>query len=108
MATSDNPRMSDIGPLTGIVAAMEEEVSDLRARMVGARAVAVAGAHVTMGWIGAARVALAVTGDGERNARRGLSALLALPAGAAGSWWSASRAACPPTSTSERWSPPTA
>jgi adenosylhomocysteine nucleosidase len=56
---------------------MEEEVSDLRARMIGARAVAVAGAHVTVGWIGAGRVALAVTGDGERNARRGLSALLA-------------------------------
>jgi adenosylhomocysteine nucleosidase len=69
--------MSDAGPLTGIVAAMEEEVSDLRARMIGARAVAVAGAHVTVGWIGAGRVALAVTGDGERNARRGLSALLA-------------------------------
>jgi len=77
MSASATSRMSDIGPLTGIVAAMEEEVSDLRARMIGARAVAVAGAHVTMGWIGAARVALAVTGDGERNARRGLSALLA-------------------------------
>jgi adenosylhomocysteine nucleosidase len=68
--------MPDPGPLTGIVAAMEEEVGDVRARMTGARAVALAGAHVTVGWIGAGRVALAVTGDGERNARRGLSALL--------------------------------
>jgi nucleoside phosphorylase len=63
--------------LTGVVAAMEEEVADLRARLHGARTVAVAGAHVTLGWIGAGRVALAVTGDGDRNARRGLSALLA-------------------------------
>ncbi len=56
---------------------MEEEVAALRARMSGAHAIPVAGAHVTLGWIGTERVALAVTGDGDRNARRALSALLA-------------------------------
>jgi adenosylhomocysteine nucleosidase len=65
------------GPLTGIVAAMEEEVIDLRARIVGARSTSLRSAHVTLGWLGGARVALAVTGDGERNARRGLAELLA-------------------------------
>jgi len=55
---------------------MEEEVVDLRTRIIGARDVLVDEAHVTVGWIGAEPVALAVTGDGERNACRGLSALL--------------------------------
>jgi nucleoside phosphorylase len=63
--------------LTAIVAAMEEEVAPLRARLLGQRAAAVTGARVTLGALGAAPVALAVTGDGERNARRGLSAVLA-------------------------------
>ena len=55
---------------------MEEEVVDLRARIIGAQDVSVDGAHATVGSLGAEPVALAVTGDGERNARRGLSALL--------------------------------
>jgi adenosylhomocysteine nucleosidase len=72
--TSD--QASNAAPLTGIVAAMEEEVVDVKARMAGARRAPVAGARVTLGWLGTTRVALAVTGDGERNARQGLSALL--------------------------------
>lgn len=64
-------------PPTGIVAAMEEEVVGLRARMVGARAFSAREARITLGWLGGTRVALAVTGDGERNARRGLAGLLA-------------------------------
>jgi farnesyl-diphosphate farnesyltransferase len=69
---------SDDVSLTAVVAAMEEEVVELRARMCGAvTRVSVTGARVAIGWLGTARVALAVTGDGERNARRGLAALLA-------------------------------
>jgi adenosylhomocysteine nucleosidase len=64
-------------PLTAIVAAMEEEVAGVRARLVGARSATVVGARVTLGRLGAARVALAVTGDGARHARIGLSGLLA-------------------------------
>jgi len=64
-------------PLTGIVAAMEEEAVDLRARIVGARSASSRSARITLGRLGGARVALAVTGDGERNARRGLAELLA-------------------------------
>jgi adenosylhomocysteine nucleosidase len=68
---------SDDGPLTGIVAAMGEEVIGLRARLVEARPASAIGARLTLGRLGTARVALAVTGDGERNARRGLAGLLA-------------------------------
>ena len=64
-------------PLTAVVAAMEEELVALRARLTGQRAVAVTAASVTAGWLGESPVALVVTGDGERNARRGLAALLA-------------------------------
>jgi len=70
----------DGAPLTGIVAAMAEEIAPLRARLVGGRPVAVAGAQVTvgnLGSLGGARVALVVTGDGAGNARRGLAAFLA-------------------------------
>jgi len=63
--------------LTAIVAALDDEVAPLRARLVGQRAAAATGARVTLGALGAAPVALAVTGDGERNARRGLAAVLA-------------------------------
>jgi adenosylhomocysteine nucleosidase len=76
MSTASHPG-PDTPAVTGVVAAMEEEIADLRSRLDGARAMPLAGAHVTLGWIGAGRVVLAVTGDGERNARRGLSALLA-------------------------------
>ena len=65
------------GPVTGIVAAMEEEVVGVQARMVDARPVFLRGGRITLGWLGGARVALAVTGDGQRNARRGLAGLLA-------------------------------
>jgi len=73
--TAKGPLTDD--PLTGIVAAMEEEAVDLRARIVGARAASLRSARITLGRLGGARVALAVTGDGERNARRGLVELLA-------------------------------
>ena len=45
--------------------------------MVGAQSISLSTERVTLGWCGGARVALAVTGDGERNARRGLARLLA-------------------------------
>jgi nucleoside phosphorylase len=67
----------DGAPLTGIVAAMEEEIAPLQARLVDGRRVAVTGAQVTVGALGGARVALVVTGDGAGNARRGLAAFLA-------------------------------
>ena len=44
---------------------------------VGARSASLRSARITLGRLGGARVALAVTGDGERNARRGLAELLA-------------------------------
>jgi adenosylhomocysteine nucleosidase len=69
--------LSGGGPVTGIVAAMEEEVVGVQARIVDARPAFLRGARVSLGWLGGARVALAVTGDGERNARRGLAGLLA-------------------------------
>ncbi|HXI57188.1 MAG TPA: hypothetical protein VNO55_14065 [Polyangia bacterium] len=69
------------GPLTVVVAAMKEEVAALLARIEGARQVAIPGVggglDVTVGRLRSAAIAVAVTGDGERNARRGLSALLA-------------------------------
>jgi adenosylhomocysteine nucleosidase len=70
-------RVGEGAPLTAIVAAMEEEMASLRARLVGARRVSLVGAHGTVGRLGRASVALVVTGDGERNARRGSAALLA-------------------------------
>jgi adenosylhomocysteine nucleosidase len=70
----------DGGPLTGIVAAMEEEIAPLRARLVGGRRVVfdvdVDAAQVTVGMLGGTRVALVVTGDGAGNARRGLASFL--------------------------------
>jgi len=65
-------------PVTAIVAAMEEEIAALRVRLHDARPALVGGARVTLGRLGRTSVALAVTGDGERNARRGLAALLAV------------------------------
>lgn len=68
--------------MTAIVAAMEEEIAPLRTRLADATVTAVRGARVSLGRLGGAKVALAVTGDGERQARRGLAALLAVvPAG---------------------------
>ncbi|MEA2697684.1 MAG: adenosylhomocysteine nucleosidase, partial [Myxococcales bacterium] len=69
------------GPLTVVVAAMKEEVAALLLRIEGARQVAIPGVggglDVTMGRLRSAAIAVAVTGDGERNARQGLTALLA-------------------------------
>ncbi len=70
--------LRDGGSLTGIVAAMQEEIAPLRARLVGGRRLAVDGAEVTVGALGGTRVALVVTGDGAGNARRGLAAFLSV------------------------------
>lgn len=70
--------MSAHKSLTGIVAALDEEVVELRLRLVGARPAGVSGARVTLGALGGVPVALGVTGDGEHNARRGLAAMLAV------------------------------
>jgi nucleoside phosphorylase len=62
---------------------MKEEVTALLSRIEGARHVVVRSvdAHVevgvTIGRLRSAAIAVAVTGDGERNARQGLTALLA-------------------------------
>jgi nucleoside phosphorylase len=65
------------GSLIAIVAAMDEEVAPLRARLGNRRELAVPSGRAWLGRLGGAEVVLAVTGDGERNARRGLEALLA-------------------------------
>ncbi|HVR63927.1 MAG TPA: hypothetical protein VMU50_18625 [Polyangia bacterium] len=67
------------GALTVVVAAMREEVAALASRLTGAHRLNVGGASVsaTFGRLGSAPVVVAVTGDGERNARAGLAALLA-------------------------------
>jgi adenosylhomocysteine nucleosidase len=64
-------------PLTAVVAAMREEVSALLPMLTGARRLPLRGVSVTLGRLGSAAVAVAVTGDGERNARHGLAALMA-------------------------------
>jgi adenosylhomocysteine nucleosidase len=64
-------------PVTAIVAAMEEEIAPTRARLVDQRTAPIDGARVTLGRLAGAPVALVVTGDGERNARRGLASTLA-------------------------------
>jgi len=69
--------VGEAAPLTAIVAAMEEEVAPLRARLVGHRRVEAGGVELAVGRLAGASVALVVTGDGERNARRGAESLLA-------------------------------
>ena len=64
-------------PVTAIVSAMEEEIAATRARVVDQRAAQIDGARVMLGRLAGAPVALVVTGDGERNARRGLASMLA-------------------------------
>jgi nucleoside phosphorylase len=72
------------GSLTAIVAAMDEEIAPLRARLGDRRDLPVASGRASLGRLGGTEVVLAVTGDGERNARRGLEALLARRKGAVG------------------------
>jgi adenosylhomocysteine nucleosidase len=59
---------------------MPEEVAPLRARLVGARRLSVrrdpGAAEIVLGHLDGVAVALAVTGDGARNAREGIAALL--------------------------------
>jgi adenosylhomocysteine nucleosidase len=66
--------------ITAIIAAMPEEVAPLRARLIGARGLSLRGgtgaAEVVLGHLDGVAVALAVTGDGARNAREGVAALL--------------------------------
>jgi adenosylhomocysteine nucleosidase len=62
--------------VTAIVAAMDEEIAPLRARLVGARTLRANGLALIVGRLGTLAVVLAVTGDGARNARRGLITLL--------------------------------
>ena len=76
--------MADAGPAHDavVLAAMPEELAPLRALLADARPVACRGFGVDIdivtGRLGANRVALAVTGDGDRNARLRAAAVLAL------------------------------
>lgn len=64
--------------VTGIVAAMPEELAPLRARVTGARRIdgGGSGPELVRGRLAGASVVLAVTGDGDRNARAGIASLL--------------------------------
>jgi adenosylhomocysteine nucleosidase len=66
--------------VTAIIAAMPEEVAPLRARLIGARPLPVRfapkAAEVILGHLDGVAIALTVTGDGARNAREGIAALL--------------------------------
>lgn len=59
---------------------MPEEVAPLRARLIGARRLSVRGGRgapeIVLGHLDGVAVALAVTGDGARNAREGIASLL--------------------------------
>lgn len=76
--------MADAAPVHDavVLAAMPEELAPLRALLADARPVAGRGFGVDIdivtGRLGANRVALAVTGDGDRNARLRAAAVLAL------------------------------
>jgi len=65
--------------MTMIVAAMAEELALLRARLVGATPITIPDGkarEVVSGRLGGCPVVLAVTGDGARNAREGIAAVL--------------------------------
>jgi nucleoside phosphorylase len=62
--------------VTVIVAAMEEELAPLRTLLTGRTSGYLPGVRLTLGRLGHTAVALAVTGDGARNARGGLSRVL--------------------------------
>jgi adenosylhomocysteine nucleosidase len=63
--------------MTAIVAAMPEELAPLRARLTDLRRFPCGPAEIVTARLGRVPVVLAVTGDGERNARQGMAALLA-------------------------------
>jgi nucleoside phosphorylase len=60
-----------------VVAALAEEVAPLRARLRDVRPATLGPLRLWRGRLDGRRVVLAVTGDGERNAREGSAALLA-------------------------------
>jgi len=62
--------------LTAIVAAMNEELAPLRTLLASRTSGYLPGVPLTFGHIGSAPVALLCTGDGARNARRGLANML--------------------------------
>jgi adenosylhomocysteine nucleosidase len=62
--------------VTAIVAAMDEELAPLRARMTAKTSGYLPGVRLTVGRLEGAPVALGVTGDGARNARGGLARLV--------------------------------
>ena len=74
--------MADAAPAHDavVLAAMPEELAPLRALLADARPVAGGGFGIDIiaGRLGGNRVALAVTGDGDRNARVRAAAVLAL------------------------------
>jgi len=63
--------------VTAVVAALSEELAPLRSRVTGIERHETGALVVERGWLGGRRVALSVTGDGEQNARAGVTALLA-------------------------------
>jgi adenosylhomocysteine nucleosidase len=73
--TADATRLA--AGMTAVVAAMPEEARCLRRGLQGMQRIAGAPCGAVLGRFGGVPIALAVTGDGERNAGEGLSALLA-------------------------------
>jgi adenosylhomocysteine nucleosidase len=67
---------NDLNPWTAVVAAMPEEMAPLRARVTEARPARCPSGELTLGHLRGRPVALLVTGDGARNARQGMAALL--------------------------------
>jgi nucleoside phosphorylase len=63
--------------VTAVVAAMSEELAPLRSRLTGIERHNVGALVLERGRLDGRSVALAVTGDGEHNARGGVAALLA-------------------------------
>jgi adenosylhomocysteine nucleosidase len=64
-------------PVVAVIAAMPEEVSALRRRMRDRRAVEAGHTPVLLGVLAGCPIAVAVVGDGARNASRGTADLLA-------------------------------
>ena len=74
-----SPSPSPSRGLVAIVAAMPEEVTTVRTRLVELEARRLGQRTLRIGRLDGAAVALLVTGDGERNARQGLADLLGQP-----------------------------